>query len=118
MAFFERINKNLKDFFTYHRNIKFKMVLVCIMEKQNISQSEGVIGIEENKAYFHTATHINIKSTDVDKLIQICKDAIDANIETYQEAGSGWHFKEVDKLEIHTVEYNPTNGSSYIPLPD
>ena len=118
MAFFERISKNLKDFFTYHRNIKFKMVLVCIMEKQNISQSEGVIGIEENKAYFHTATHINIKSADVDKLIQICKDAIDANIETYQEAGSGWHFKEVDKLEIHTVEYNPTNGSSYIPLPD
>ena len=118
MEFFERINKNLKDFFKYHRNIKFKMVLVCIMEKQNISQSVGVIGIEENKAYFHTATHINIKSTDVDKLIQLCKDGIDANIEAYQEAGSAWHFKEVDKLEIHTVEYNPTNGSSYIPLPD
>ncbi|CAH3140314.1 unnamed protein product [Porites evermanni] len=88
------------------------------MEKQNISQSVGVIGIEENKAYFHTATHINIKSTDVDNLIQICKDSIDANIEAYQEAGSAWYFKEVDKLEIHTVEYNPTNGSSYIPLPD
>ena len=118
MQFFERIYKNLKDFFTYHRNIKFKMVLVCIMEKQNISQREGVIGIEEDKTYFNTATHINIKSTDVDKLIQICIDAIDAKIEAYQEAGSAWYFKEVDKLEIHTVEYNPTKGSSYIPLPD
>ena len=118
MQFFERIYKNLKDFFTYHRNIKFRMVLVCIMEKQNISQREGVIGIEEDKTYFNTATHINIKSTDVDKLIQICIDAIDAKIEAYQEAGSAWYFKEVDKLEIHTVEYNPTKGSSYIPLPD
>ena len=118
MQFFERIYKNLKDFFTYHRNIKFKMVLVCIMEKQNISQREGVIGIEEDKTYFNTATHINIKSTDVDKLIQICIDDIDAKIEAYQEAGSARYFKEVDKLEIHTVEYNPTKGSSYIPLPD
>ena len=118
MQFFERISKNLKDFFTYHRNIKFKMVLVCIMEKQNISQSAGVIGIVEDKSYFNTATHINIKSTDVDKLIQICIDDVDAKIEAYQEAGSAWYFKEVDKLEIHTVEYNPTKGSSYIPLPD
>ena len=118
MQFFERIYKNLKDFFTYHRNIKFKMVLVCIMEKQEISQSAGVIGIEEDKTYFNTATHINIKSTDVDKLIQLCKDEIEAKIETYQESGSAWYFKEVDKLEIHTVEYNPTKGSSYIPLPD
>ena len=118
MKFFERIYKNLKDFFTYHRNIKFKMVLVCIMEKQNISKSVGLIGIEEDKAYFNTSTHINIESTDVDKLLQICIDDIDAKIESYQEAGSAWNFKEVDKLEIHTVEYNPTSGSSYIPLPD
>ena len=118
MEFFERINKTLKDFFKYHRNIKFKMILVCIMEKQNISQSVGLVGIENDKAYFHTTTHINIKSTDVDELIQICKDEIEGNIEAYQAAGSAWHFKEVDKLEIHTVEYNPANGSFYIPLPD
>ena len=68
--------------------------------------------------YFHSGIHINIKSTDVDKLIQICIDGIEANIEAYQEGGSSWNFKEVEKLEIHTVEYNPTKGSSYIPLPD
>ena len=28
IQFFERINKTLKDFFTYHRNIKFRMILV------------------------------------------------------------------------------------------
>ena len=118
MEFFERIYKNLKDFFTYHRNIKFKMVLVAIMEKQEISQSDGVIGLKEDKTYFYSETHINIKSTDVDKLLQICIDDIEEKIQTFQEAGSGWIYKEVDKLEIHTVEYNPTKGSSYIPLPD
>ncbi|CAH3150037.1 unnamed protein product, partial [Porites evermanni] len=118
MEFFERVNKNLKDFFTYHRNIKLKMVLVCIMEKHITSQKDGIIGIENDKAYFNTKTHINIKSTDVDKLIQKCKGTIEESIEVYQKNGSGWFFKEVDKLEIHTVEYNPTNGSSYIPLPD
>jgi len=32
--------------------------------------------------------------------------------------GSGWYFKEVLNLEIHTVGYKPMKGSSYIPLPD
>ena len=36
----------------------------------------------------------------------------------YQQNGSGWYFKEVVHLEIHTVDYNPMRGSSYIPLPD
>ena len=52
MDFFEEINQTLRDFLTYHRNIKFRMVLVCIMEKQNIQQNVGVVGLEEGKAYF------------------------------------------------------------------
>ena len=118
MDYFERINKTLKDFFTYHRNIKFKMILVCIMEKQTIQQNVGVVGLEEGKSYFTSGTYIKIISTDVDKLIKICIDGIEGGIENYQETGSAWYFKEVEKLEIHTVEYNPTKGSSYIPLPD
>ena len=39
-------------------------------------------------------------------------------IEAYTERESGWGFKEVIQLEIHTTEYNPTKGSSYIPLPE
>ena len=118
IQFFERINKTLKDFFTYHRNIKFRMILVCIMEKQTIQQNVGVVGLEEGKSYFTSGTYNNIKSTDVDKLIKICIDGIEGGIENYQETGSAWYFKEVEKLEIHTVEYNPTKGSSHIPLTD
>ena len=104
IQFFERINKTLKDFFTYHRNIKFRMILVCIMEKQNIQPNVGVVGLEEGKSYFNSFTLINNKSTDVDKLIQTSIDGIEGGIEAYRENGSGWYFKEVEKLEIHTVE--------------
>ncbi len=36
----------------------------------------------------------------------------------YQKEGSGWRLKRVLELEIHVVEYNPLDGSSYIPLPE
>ena len=116
--FFEEKKKNLKDFFTHHRNIKFKKVLDCTMEKQKIQKNVGVVGLEEGKAYFNSRTLTNTKSDDVDELIQEAYDVIEDNVETYQDIGSGWYFKEVDKLEIHTTEYNPTKGSSYISLPD
>ena len=117
MDFFEEINETLIDFLTYHRNIKFRLILVCIMEKQTSQKDIGVTGLEEAKVYFSSETLINLKSGEVDKLLKRIIDAIINNIESYQAGGSGWYFKEVDKLEIHTVEFSPTKGSSYIPLP-
>ena len=72
--------------------------------------------IEEDKAYFNTYTFINLKSTDVDELIFRCTDSILGQMEMYAERSSNWVFKEVVKLEIHTVEFNPAKGSSYIVL--
>ena len=118
MLFFQEINETLIDFFTYHRNIKFRLILVCIMEKQNIIKNIGVIGLEEGKAYFSSETLNNLKSDDVDKFLKRIINGIELSIEAYQAGGSGWYFKEVVKLEIHTVEFNPTKGSSYINLPD
>ena len=118
MVFFQEINETLLDFFTYHRNIKFRLILVCIVEKQTIQKNIGVVGLEEGKAYFSSETLNNLKSDDVDVLLKRIIDGIDNNIESYQAVGSGWYFKEVEKIEIRTVEFNPTKGSSYIPLPD
>ena len=36
----------------------------------------------------------------------------------YQRNDSGWYFKEVLWLEIHTVDYKPIKSPSYIQLPD
>ena len=94
------------------------MVLVCLMEQQILSKTKGVVGLKEDKAYFNSGTHINLKSTDVEKLMDKNVKKIIEDLEAYQKNGSGWYFKEVVQLEIHTSEFNPMNGSSYIPLPD
>ena len=94
------------------------MVLVCLMEQQILSKDKGVVGLKEDKAYFNSGRHINLESTNVNKLIDINIKKIIEDLEVYQKNGSGWYFKEVVNLEIHTVDYNPIKGSSYIPLPD
>ena len=118
IEYFNRVYKTLEDFFTYHRNIKFNMILVCLMEKQIISKDKGVVGLQEDKAYFHSGTLINLESTDVKRLIEKCVKKIIEDLVVYQKTGTGWYFKEVVQLEIHTVVFNPSKGSSYIPLPD
>ena len=40
------------------------------------------------------------------------------SLNIYQKKGSGWYFKEVKRLEIHTVDYKPIKGSGYIPRPN
>ena len=71
-----------------------------------------------DKAYFHSDTYINLESTDIKDLLgKIIRNIIE-KINIYQQNGSGWYFKEVIQLEIHTVEFKPLKGSSYIPLPD
>ena len=118
IEYFNKIYVTLKDFFTYHRNIKFSMILICVMEQQILRKDKGVVGLKEDKLCFNSGTHINLESTDVIKLIDINVKKIIEDLEVYQKNGSGWYFKEVVNLEIHTVDYNPMNGSSYIPLPD
>ena len=116
--FLNRNYKTLEEFFTYHRNIKFNMLLVCLMEQQIFSKDKGVVGLNQSKAYFTSGILKNLTSTDVNKLIDLCYKKILNDIDAYQENGSGWYFNEVVHLEIHTVEFNPAKGSTYIPLPD
>ena len=116
--FLNKIYSTLEEFFTYHRNIKFNMLLVCLMEQQLLSKDKGVIGLNQSKAYFTSGIRKNLKSTDVNELINLCYKNILNDIDAYQENGSGWYFVEVVQLEIHTVEFNPSKGSSYITLPD
>ena len=102
-----------------HRNIRVRMILVCEMERQIIEKSKGKSKIiyEQNNAYFHSKTKINVDKTKVkDILINIIKEIL-ATLAIYQENGSGWYFKEVNSLEIHIVDYKPMKGKTYIPLP-
>ena len=117
IQYFERIKKTLIDFFTYHKNIKFRLVLVCIMEKQNYDFKIGITSIETAKAYFSSETIQNLRADEAMKLVEDSFRSIEEKIQSYAQNGSAWQFKEVEQLEIHTVKFNPLKGSSYIDLP-
>ena len=72
IEYFDKVYKTLEYFFTYHRNIKFNMILVCLMEQQILNKDQGVVGLKEITAYFTSGIHINLESTNVDKLIDKC----------------------------------------------
>ena len=114
--YFAEKASQIKEFLRNHRNIKIRMIMVCIMEQQQRDGRKGVI--IQDKAYFNTETYINLESTDVKVILsQMIKEILE-KIYIYQRNGSGWYFKEVFSLEIHIVNYKPIKGSSYIPLPD
>ena len=94
---------------------KVRFVLVCIMAKK-----EGNFKLRftvQDKAYFQSDMHINLESTDVKEILAEVIYNMLEKIRIYQKNGSGWYFKEVVHLEIHTVNFNPMRGSCYIPLP-
>ena len=116
--FFKSKAAYLKEFLRNHRNIKVRFVLVCMMEQMGKS-SDGKSSLSiQDKAYFNSETHINLESSDVKEILTRVIRSIIEKIAIYQKNGSGWYFREIIHLEIHTADYNPMRGSSYIPLPD
>ena len=116
--FFKSKAAYLKEFLRNHRNIKVRFVLVCLMEQMGKS-SDGKSSLTiQDKAYFNSETHINLRSTDVKEILFKVFRSILENITIYQQNGSGWYFREIVHLEIHTADFNPMRGSSYIRLPD
>ena len=106
----------IKDFLRNHRNIKVRMLLICLMERKSNENSKTII--EQDNAYFHSETHINLEKTDVKVILSHILREILIKLADYQKKGTGWYFKEVISFEIHTVDYKPIKGSSYIPLPN
>ena len=120
IQYFAEIVTQLKDFLRNHRNIKVRTILICEMERQIIEKTEGEskISFEQDNAYFQSETHINLEKTDVKVILSQMIREILIKLAVYQKNGSGWYFKEVISFEIHTVDYKPIKGSSYISLPD
>ena len=113
-----RVSANVKIFFNNHKNVKIRMCLVCLMERISVKTEKGVEKLEESEAYLCTNTYKNLLSTNPHKLFNKCFKKILKNFDEYNNNQSGWYFKEVLRLEIHTTEIASVNGSSYLPLPD
>ena len=115
--FGEKASK-IKDFLRKYHNTKVRLILVCEMEKYMIEKSNGESKTikEYDNAYFLSKTKINLKNTDVKKILKEMIKEILNTLSIYQKNGSGWYFKEVIRLEIHIIEYKSAKGRSYIPL--
>ena len=120
IQYFEKVAAQIKDFLRNHRNTKVRMIMVSEMERQIIEKlnGESKTTCEQDNAYFQSRTHINLEKTEVKVFLKEMIIEILGNLIIYQKNGSGWYFKEVKRLEIHTVEYKPIRGSSFIPLPN
>ena len=96
------------------------MILACLMEIKSIfkDQRGELITYTTDEAYLHSHTHVNLEKTDVKIILKDMIYEILAGLANYQKKGSGWYFKEIIKLEIHTVDYKPMKGESYIKLPE
>ena len=115
-VFFEKNYNNIMDFFINNKNIKIKFILSCIFLKKELIKGKKVE--KELEFDLHSYFYINLKSSNEEELINKMIRFILDEIDSVQDNGSGYEFKEVKKLEIYSVDYKPIKGSSYIPLPD
>ena len=68
---------------------------------------------------FHSKKEFNLEATDENELYNVMVDRIEEEIQkTEQAEGSGWQFVRAICLELHTAEWMPLRGSSYIELPE
>ena len=58
------------------------------------------------------------EGTDLEELYDEIMEDLNDQMDLLQDTeGSGWKFEELDKVDIHTVIYDPLNAGKWIPLP-
>ena len=116
--FFSRIYASLINLVEENRNVKLNLVLVCLMERIKVrTEKEGIKELEEFKLFSRSKTYKNYVTSNADEIISKCINKIVNDIEDFTSNGSGWWFKEVLELQVNTIKFNPTKGTSYIDLP-
>ena len=114
--FFIENKKKIINFLRNNKNKKVNFVLLCNMQ-QPLYDQKGFVGYREDDAYFRTNTIKILSATNLEIFVRDSFNKIKADIEKYQQNGSGWSFYSIKKLEINFADYSPTKGSSYIDLP-
>ena len=67
---------------------------------------------------FHSKIEVNLEGTDENELYNNMLDTIEEKIQKLEHVeGTGWRLHSVINLKLHTVEWVPLRGSSYIELP-
>ena len=93
---------------------KIILVLHCIMARYELPTGRIRQYVD---AYFTSDVKINFQGTDVDDLYNTMTHKMLEKMAEFQSNASDWMFHSIKGLYLHTVEYEPLSGSSYIELP-
>ena len=100
-----------------NKSTKVKLIFKCKMQREEKNE-DGEIIIIIKPFDFHSEKEVNLEGTDENELYTRMIDRIEEEIQKTERApDTGWHFHSVINLELHTAEWVPLRGSSYIELP-
>ena len=112
-TFFNDAKDGIAKILRENKGTKVKLVFNYIMEKEVLD-----LGKTEKPFASHSKIEVNLKDTNEYDLYFRMIDTIEEKIQKLENAkGTGWHFVRIINLQLHTVQYTPLKGSSYITLP-
>ena len=109
LTFLNRVKPAVIRFFNRVNKVKARLILHCEMENINNDTKE---------VQFRSGPELILRSTYLNGLFDMAKQQIVEEMYNYVSQGSGWRLVKVVKLTIHTNEYSPLRGSSYVELPE
>ena len=113
VTFLNEARNSMTKILRGNKGTKVKLVLKYTMLREVLD-----IGILEQPFKSHSDILLNLRETDENELYTKMIDTIEEKIQKLESVeGTGWHFVKVISLKLHTVNYTPLNGSSYIDLP-
>ena len=111
-SFLNDAKPSITNLLNMKRGIKTILYLKCIMEQETTG------GIRKEQFDFHSSIKLIFESRETEEVYSEMVDEIEEEIQKVKYAeGSGWRFKEIIKLELHTTRWDPINAGSYINLP-
>ena len=100
--------KNITNVLWINRKTKVKLILRC---KMHLPRTDEI-----NPYPFHPDIEINLDGTDEKELYDTMVERILEEIAKFMSKDSDVRFHSVIKLELHTVDYVPLRGDTWIPL--
>jgi len=89
-----------------------KIILRSKIKKTDLKTGQSLV--EEHQ--FRSKNEIVLESTDKNKLRSLLTEQVLEDLAKFQMNGGGWTFHSIVALDIHTIGYEPLNGSSWAPL--
>ena len=112
--FLRDIEKPVMRFIDGRRGNKVHLVLVCEMERADLST--GAIE-ETEEAYFRTLQVPVYGATDLEGMYETMKTKMLESFSNYLRNGNGWRPRRVLRLTIRLSRNRALRGSSYLPHP-